>query len=948
MQNPRKTKKHADGSITLEALSYRYAERFKFDFFLDNETTVSEFVTNEILAAINGYQYIVDGIYHVGVQRPGLFPCWLFNEGNVDEGSVSVAFQGRGAGLNRVRVQYTNVRDEYRKDFAESNNEFDQRARYKVQAATLVLNGISRHGHASAIADTVLAQVHASRRSVGLKTHYLGLVFSPGDCIEVSHVGCGVNRLKTRLVSLQEDEEGKVKLSAQEHKPLLSILRDADTSNPNDPGESVPTAPTEPGFCESAVGGTGGGIVWFNGGAAYSPGTYFVYYIGGAYKLNPSGGYVVEGYDVVTRDGAGNLAVIAPAPAADDPPGGHGSAAAAISASTGEYSVIAMPINGPIGIRLHSGAAYTNFGPDGNPEYDLCTRTRDCAGDDCGPCADGCTEPANTGPFYISEDSVLNVSFSIALNGASALAPAADSVDLSNTARNATGATWHHDFAAGDFVEVEFNALTKRAYLVYSRNGGSWRFAGPFAFDGQAVPLDAEGSIWSNRAVGSPSGQAMLSLKSNPNPKDGRDCLSARGCGATTRHVICNYSVTARHLDDTVVYFNDGVSFAAGTYTIRWVKGVIRFSDDQGYRLVSTSTHRYYVRYISAGVEVDLELKPDGEVQFPTDFDAQTAYSQLPTTDLQVTITADRGQIGVVLIDSPYNDNSVGPQVGAPVFELCSSLLGDPGGGGGIVTASVLYSAPEYFGGIGGAFPAGEYVVTYLGGTLTFSNLSDPVNYFLHLGFFGALSHYQGVVYTIDESTVLSNFIPRPADTFGDPDDIAVQSYLLGLSKFTKTEPITLTELSRVGISLFDLGSEPYLGNAAGPSTGAPKFKLERMSPQNGICADSGDLDSCPARRTFALSGLDGAAAAYNGEHTFTVTEGVVPVADDGDFGLQLTCNSDGRWVWRVDIVSLSAFFIFEATGLGDLCPPVDGNSFIWRRSSEGYGDNVVFTLVDD
>lgn len=67
---------------------------------------------------------------------------------------------------------------------------------------------------------------------------------------------------------------------------------------------------TDPGFCEEARGGTGSLPVWFNGGSPYAPGTYYVNYLSGAYKLTPVGGYVVEGYDLVTRDADGTTRLI--------------------------------------------------------------------------------------------------------------------------------------------------------------------------------------------------------------------------------------------------------------------------------------------------------------------------------------------------------------------------------------------------------------------------------------------------------------------------------------------------------------------------------------------------------------------------------------------------------------------------------------------------------------
>jgi len=672
MQNPRKVKKHPDGTTTLPAISYRYAERFKFDFVLDNEIPVAELVTNEILASINGYQYMADGRYYVGIQKPGIFPSWLFNEGNMVDGAAAVTFQGRGTGINRIRVQYTNVRDEYRKDIVQADNEFDQNSRYHVQMSTLSFNGISRNGHAEIIARGVLDQVHANRRSVELKTHFLGLAFTPGDCIEISHVGCGLSRVKSRIVSSQEDERGDIKFSAQEHRPVLSLLRDTDTGNPNDPGDSIPTDPTVPGACESAVGGTGSDVVWFNSGGVYAPGNYFLYYIDGAYQLNPHGGWTVKGYDVVTKDGAGNIVVLQPAPSFDDPDTGYSSAAIAEEANSGQNATLALAAAGPVGIRLRS-PAYDNTGAEGNPEYDLCLEKKAC--DDCDQCDEGCTEPANCGNFWFAPTSVLRVPYAITLNGAVPILPAVDQLDLPMLEATTVTATWQADLGGGQTITAKFDAILLTMDIDYQKDGGRWHFFGRFGFDGSAIALIPESSIWGS-AEGDPVGSATPRLLANPNPKDGKDCFSAKPCcpkPPCDGNDKC-LKVSARYQDATVVYFGDGANFAAGTYSVEWVSGVITFSQGvQGYRL-HVGDHRYFVRYKTAGdIDADLALKPDSEVEYPTDLDAQEAYrTTLTEADKTVTFVHTGGKIGVWLQDDPYPDNRPGPVTGNPVFRLCA------------------------------------------------------------------------------------------------------------------------------------------------------------------------------------------------------------------------------------------------------------------------------------
>ncbi|HEV2294459.1 MAG TPA: hypothetical protein VGR35_11435, partial [Tepidisphaeraceae bacterium] len=136
----------------------------------------------------------------------------------------------------------------------------------------------------------------------------LAYVFTPGDVVEFSHAGTASVRLKCRIVSLEEQQDKRVQIGAIEHSPALDALRNSVIAPPpgcigNDcePDEDD-DGDTDPGFCEEARGATGSLPTWFNGGSTYAPGTYYVNYLSGAYKLTTAGGYAVEGYDLVTRD----------------------------------------------------------------------------------------------------------------------------------------------------------------------------------------------------------------------------------------------------------------------------------------------------------------------------------------------------------------------------------------------------------------------------------------------------------------------------------------------------------------------------------------------------------------------------------------------------------------------------------------------------------------------
>jgi hypothetical protein len=160
-------------------------------------------------------------------------------------------------------------------------------------------------------------QANAARRHIETNVDHLAYLFTPGDVLEFSHAGTASVRLKCRLSKIAEGQDKLVQIAALEHSPTPDALRDSIVGAPpgcvgNDcePDED-PDGDTDPGACEEARGGTGSLVAWFNGGSPYAAGTYYVYYLGGAYKLTPEGGYAVEGYDLVTREADNAVRAIA-------------------------------------------------------------------------------------------------------------------------------------------------------------------------------------------------------------------------------------------------------------------------------------------------------------------------------------------------------------------------------------------------------------------------------------------------------------------------------------------------------------------------------------------------------------------------------------------------------------------------------------------------------------
>lgn len=364
----------SDGTPISYSATYRWAERYKLDYTIDTQTSLSDMCTNQILACCNGFRWMVGGKMHVGLPLPGIFPVWHFQDDRILD-TPSVGFTGRSGLVNRVRVQYREVGDEYRINIADANDEYDQERSGRVADQTLILNGIGRPGQASLVATNVLDDAISTRRSIEFKTQYLGYVVTCGDVIECSYRNSGLSRTKARVSEFAEDENRAVKISSMEHKPSLMAL--SDSSSGAVPGTSVSIsvgAEQEHGSCEEQTGSTGSGVRWFNGGAAYVPGCYDVFYVDNCYKLaDDDGSFAVEGYDIVTRDSSNVINVLLAAPAVANPPDGWSIASDAVTANTGQNATFTLSDAGPIGLQLRDPPKFTNFADLGPaPTYMVC------------------------------------------------------------------------------------------------------------------------------------------------------------------------------------------------------------------------------------------------------------------------------------------------------------------------------------------------------------------------------------------------------------------------------------------------------------------------------------------------------------------------------------------------------------------------------------------------
>jgi hypothetical protein len=348
------------GPITVlnpSGIDTRVCERFKFDYVLDKQIDLASFVTQEALVCCQGYHYTMGGILYIDVPRPGLLPMWHFSDRQINEGGTfKVNFIPKADGINRVRVMYRDVLDEYRHDYAEAEDLADINARGRVQMTEVTADGCGRFASADLLAKQILDQSTAGRRQVTFKTHYLGLILMPGDVIEISNKQCGLNRMISRVLVVKEETDGNatgaVEIQAIEAPPTLDVL-DSAQALPAAPGDDVSPVDASGGI-ELTVTSSSNQITWLSNGSAFTGGTYTIEYTSGAYTdTQHSFPYATKGFEVVTQDGTGNVSNVAAIPYAPEPGEPWATLEDCETANAGQYTSFSLvPAQGNrIGVR---------------------------------------------------------------------------------------------------------------------------------------------------------------------------------------------------------------------------------------------------------------------------------------------------------------------------------------------------------------------------------------------------------------------------------------------------------------------------------------------------------------------------------------------------------------------------------------------------------------------
>jgi hypothetical protein len=357
--------------------SFRYAERYKLDFFVDAETSLASFINDHVLVACQGFRATVSGIMRLGVPKAGVWPIWHFTDAQYaakssGESSFKVSFLGHTQGINRVRVQYRNVLNEYSHDFSEADDEWDINARGRVQAVTVNAEGCGRPGHADLLCKAILDQTLAGRRQAVFDTHFLGWLIVPTDTIEVSNAQCALDKVKLQVLSTIENaSDGMTEITALEHRQAMDSVIGL-THSYNSPGAAPLPNPDGSGVGGCSLGTSvtsSSTVIWFNAGGAYAPGPITVAYITGAFQAVALGNYQVAGFDIVTRDSSNVISVVHTAPGSATT---FATRDACVSSNLGQKTTFTQTANGPLGIRLHSGQTAVDDGSGPMPTFELC------------------------------------------------------------------------------------------------------------------------------------------------------------------------------------------------------------------------------------------------------------------------------------------------------------------------------------------------------------------------------------------------------------------------------------------------------------------------------------------------------------------------------------------------------------------------------------------------
>jgi hypothetical protein len=132
------------------------------------------------------------------------------------------------------------------------------------------------------------------------------------------------------------------------------------------------------------------------------------------------------------------------------------------------------------------------------------------------------------------------------------------------------------------------------------------------------------------------------------------------------------------NLFGTAVYFHDGNPLPAGTYTISYVDGCMKYGAGQGWTVNAYAEGGCCGWWVIGDTTSDHKLQPPGTIGYAVGSGAFESFEDCVTASKQAaarTFTHAGGKLGVWLEDSPYTDNAAGEGGRNPTWKL--ELMGD-------------------------------------------------------------------------------------------------------------------------------------------------------------------------------------------------------------------------------------------------------------------------------
>jgi hypothetical protein len=135
---------------------------------------------------------------------------------NPDEDPITMKVRPLADSPNRIQVEFANITNNFQPEVAEAEDLGDIDRFWERTASTRKLSMVPTPDRARSVAQLILQRGLYIRRTYEFQVGWPYALLEPMDLVEISDTSMGLVNLPVRIIDLEEDEEGLIKITAEE------------------------------------------------------------------------------------------------------------------------------------------------------------------------------------------------------------------------------------------------------------------------------------------------------------------------------------------------------------------------------------------------------------------------------------------------------------------------------------------------------------------------------------------------------------------------------------------------------------------------------------------------------------------------------------------------------------------------------------------------------------